>query len=290
MWSEEELRDIPAEPVSPGSRIGRIASQTVRSSVSALNLVRAGSHAHELTGAALPSVVYRADGDAHGNFYLPAYRRILSTPNWHSRLQKAHTGKRGSNWRELDTAVSSDALLMNIFCAPRVLAGIALPALLGLDRGLTPEFGYRPATVLQRNRPDPTEIDMKLGSLLVEAKLTEADFQSGPTRRLERYTTFESAFFVEDLPVHRGCFLGYQLIRGVLAAEAEGARFAVFCDARRPDLIESWYGVMRAVRSAELRSRLRIHSWQEIAATLPKPLRLFLQEKYGIEASGAAGA
>ena len=62
-----------------------------------------------------------------------------------------------------------------------------------------------------------------------------------------------------------GIVSGYQLIRGVLAAYATGGSFCVFCDARRPDLIENWYSVMRAVRSCVLRCRLQLLTWQELA-------------------------
>ena len=75
---------------------------------------------------------------------------------------------------------------------------------------------------------------------------------------------------------------GYQLIRGVLAAHATGGSFCVLCDARRPDLIENWYSVMRAVRSCVLRCRLQLLTWQELAAVLPRSLQKFLAAKYGI--------
>ena len=75
---------------------------------------------------------------------------------------------------------------------------------------------------------------------------------------------------------------GYQLIRNVLAAYATGSRFCVICDERRPDLMEAWFAVMRAVRNAELRSRLTVLTWQELAVVLRSGLREFLEEKYGI--------
>ena len=76
----------------------------------------------------------------------------------------------------------------------------------------------------------------------------------------------------------------YQLIRGVLAASATGGTFCVLCDARRPDLIEDWYAVMRAVRSCVLRCRLQLLTWQELTIVLSKPLQKFLAAKYGITA------
>jgi hypothetical protein len=79
-------------------------------------------------------------------------------------------------------------------------------------------------------------------------------------------------------------YRGYQLIRNVLAAHAAGARFCVICDERRPDLVEAWFGVMRAVRTAEMRTRLMVLTWQELAVALPEGLQEFLAAKYGIGA------
>ena len=79
-------------------------------------------------------------------------------------------------------------------------------------------------------------------------------------------------------------YRSYQLIRNVLAAYAEGARFCVIADERRPDLKEAWFRVMAAVRSAEMRTRCLMLTWQELAAVLPFGLREFLEVKYGIVA------
>jgi hypothetical protein len=57
----------------------------------------------------------------------------------------------------------------------------------------------------------------------------------------------------------------------------------VICDARRPDLVDAWFSVASAVRLPLLRSRLQLTTWQEIAATLPKSMRMWLEDKYGIE-------
>lgn len=77
---------------------------------------------------------------------------------------------------------------------------------------------------------------------------------------------------------------GYQLIRGTLAAHACGGSFCVLCDARRPELSESWFRVLRAVRSSALRCRLKMLTWQELAYALPPELQTFLKMKYGIQA------
>jgi hypothetical protein len=43
---------------------------------------------------------------------------------------------------------------------------------------------------------------------------------------------------------------------------------------------------MAAIRSAELRVRMKTLTWQELAALTPEPLRAFLDLKYGIVAPG----
>ena len=125
---------------------------------------------------------------------------------------------------------------------------------------------------------------MRMGGLLVEAKLTEGDFQFAQRRLVERYRDLEVVFDVEELPMRGGRHVGYQLMRGALAAYATGGSFCVLCDARRPNLMEGWYRVMRAVRLYDLRCRLKLLTWQELAGAVPCELREFLEVKYGIVA------
>jgi hypothetical protein len=191
---------------------------------------------------------------------------------------------------ELDCANSSDALLMNIFCYRRSVRNRELTAMLGVASGLTPEFGFRPGVPLLSGKVDRTEIDMKLGDLLVEAKLTETHFQTAPLARVERYRDFEEVFDPDVLTRSGDSIVGYQLVRGVLAAYATGGSFCVLCDGRREDMIEKWHSVMRAVRSYALRCRLQVLTWQEMADLLPRPLRRFLALKYGITGHGRFSA
>lgn len=244
---------------------------------------------HELTAGELPSVIFgRNDNRQHGNFYPASWRNICGNPEWARRLAKVHTGSRralpraGWRWRELDCANSSDALLMNIFCRRRTLRNPALSSMLGVPSGLVPHFGFRPEIPLRSGKTDRTEIDMKLGNLMVEAKLTERDFQTAPARMIERYRDIGEVFDPRELVMSGDGVRGYQLIRGVLAAHATGGSFCVLCDARRPDLIENWYSVMRPVRTCVLRCRLQLLTWQELTAVLPRSLQKSLAAKYGI--------
>ena len=269
-----------------------VSASSLRAEISARNQARAGPFAHELTWSSTPSVLYAEADGLHGNFLPASWKRICARPAWRKRAAKSYTASRfvpraGDRRRfELDCANSSDALLMNIFCYPKVLRRPALGALLGLgpdlDSGLEPEFGVRPSIPRLHGHIDRTEIDMRLGSLLVEAKLTEGDFQRAPVRRLDNYPQLSEIFDVERLPVAGGSVHSWQLIRGVLAAHACEASFLVFCDRRRSDLIDRWFSVLAAVSSSALRTRLGLVTWQEIAATLPATLQKFLSEKYGI--------
>ncbi len=292
------------------------------------------------------SVAIQASGVRHGNFFYRSYEAIAAQPLWMRRFDKVHTqGARslprpvldpGRRWRELDSSMSSDALLMNVFCTPGVAESGAVQAMLGVEGG-APEFGWRARVPLRNGRFDRTEVDMRLGGLLVEAKLTESDFQTSKSAVAESYRDFDEVFAPEMLPrialpvgrrreavefpedysqegeslidltetgianavapppplgllfatekVEAG-YASYQLIRNVLAAWAQGCSFCVIHDARRPDLRESWFQVMAAVKPAEMRVRLKVLTWQELAAVLPEDLQEFLDLKYGIVRPG----
>lgn len=234
-------------------------------------------------------VVFRAPG----NLFAESYEAVVATPAWNKRLAKAHTGRRHlpkpecDKWRELDSCTSSDALLMTVFCHPRTLTEGGLHRLMAVDPDATPEFGVRVASPLTDGHRDRTEVDMRFGDVLVEAKLTETDFQSCRPELLEkRYTDFREVFEIPALPRIGNQYAGYQLVRNILAAHAAEARFCVIADARRPDLREQWYTVLRAIRRSEMRMRCQMLTWQEIAAAVPTNLRRWLEDKYGIFAPG----
>jgi hypothetical protein len=281
------------------------------------------------------------ESQRHGNFFDAAYAAIAARPEWMRRFDKIHAQGRalpkaesGRKWRELDSSMSSDALLMNVFCAPGVIEAPAVRSTLGVEGGGLPVFGWKARVPLASGRFDRTEVDMRWGDLLVEAKLTEGDFQIRAASVVEAYRDFDAVFDRELLPrvalrtsrrrtavefaeeftqewedvaendeVARGFQAGivarareaesmeagyasYQLIRNVLAAYAEGCSFCVVHDERRPDLREAWFAVMAAVKSAEMRVRCKVMTWQELAALLPAELQEFLNLKYGIVRPG----
>ncbi len=298
----------------------------------------ARGRAHVESYGSSPVIVYSPDGDRHGNFFDAAYAAILARPDWMRRFDKIHAQAARSlpkpqsdnarRWRELDSSMSSDALLMNIFCTPRVAASPAVQNMLGISASAEPIFGSKARVPLANSRFDRTEVDLRLGSLLIEAKLTESDFQSRSAAIVESYRDFDEVFDRDQLPRveiattrwtqasefpenasqeleslvvdpalysvidtsfrspgEQG-YSGYQLIRNVLAAHATGCSFCVIHDARRPDLREKWFAVMAAVKSSNLRTRLKVLTWQELAAVLPDALQEFLNLKYGIVAPG----
>ena len=267
----------------------------------------------------------------------------MANPAWSRRFQKVHAQGRSlprpedrtRRWRELDSSMSSDALLMNILCAPGVAESPAVRRLLGIDATAgVPEFGFRARAPLANGHFDRTEVDLHWGDLLAEAKLTEGDFQTARPELVYPYRDFEAVFDPKRLPTvalptarkrtaaeqpedysqeevrvapeewfptvldpvrpSMEGFSNYQLIRNVLAAHALGMRFAVLLDQRRPDLLEAWFGVLAAVRSSNLQTRLLVLTWQELAAALPEELAGFLDRivrNYcsGKECSGGYG-
>ncbi len=304
---------------------------------------RAQAHArlhrslHEISPGFNPTVLFGHDDcGRHGNFHPASYAAICANSTWQRRLTKSHTASRRSRarndwrWMELDSCNSSDALLMNIFCHPAVFNGQTLaPAvanLLNVEAAITPCFGITPGVPLKHLRKgrsklpaeltDRTEIDLQLGTLFLEAKLTESNFQTAAPRLIERYRDIETVFDVQRLPRKilstplshppvedysqleeptatlsplqtpsghtRTVINAYQLIRNVLAAYAADASFCVLSDARRQDLIDTWYSILTAVHHPTFTTRLKLLTWQELATTLPNDLQRFLEAKYGI--------
>ena len=246
---------------------------------------------HSLSYGEAPSVCFPPyERDLrHGNFLEASFRAIRSNPDWRRRLEKVHTlGRRSlplterGRWMELDACASSDALLMNIFCYPGAARSRKVLSLLQIQPDSVPIFGYRARVPLTNGRSDRTEVDLRWGSLLIEAKLTESDFQTAKKNVLIGYRDFADVFDEERLPQTQDRYLSYQLLRNVLAAYALQCSFCVLIDARRSDLAEAWYAVMRCVKPVELRTNLRILTWQELAEAMPPKLRVYLDAKYGI--------
>jgi hypothetical protein len=241
-------------------------------------------------------VVYQPSpcGREHGNFIPASYRSLQRRPQWKSRFEKVHSQagrafpKSDCVSKELDSSMSSDALLMNIFCYPGVTKRRELSLMLGTESGNLPEFGFKPRIPLTSGFVERTEIDMKLGTVLFEAKLTESDFQTQKASIVEGYRDLKDVFDCRKLPRLGREYVSYQLLRDVLAAYALNLSFCVLLDARRPDLREQWYTVMKYVRSMDLRTRCKVLTWQELISFLPLALQRFLDSKYGINSQSSS--
>jgi hypothetical protein len=315
-----------------------LCASQLRFELAARNRIYARGRAHVESYGDPPVVVYAPDGGRHGNFFEAAFTAIAAHADWMRRFDKVHAQAARSlpkpqldparRWRELDSSMSSDALLMNIFCTPGVADSPAVRNALGVDAETVPIFGWKARVPLANGRFDRTEVDMRVGDLLVEAKLTEVGFQTRAAAIVEAYRDFGAVFDRDNLPrveittsrwmrasefpennsqefesivadpalvssidtsfrpPGEPGYAGYQLVRSVLAAYATECSFCVIHDERRPDLREQWFQIMAAVKSAALRVRMKVLTWQELAALLPASLQEFLDVKYGIVAPG----
>jgi hypothetical protein len=195
-------------------RAGLFASQ-LRREIGIRNRIYARGRPHVESYGGEPVIVYAPEpdgmeGERHGNFLVAAYTAMRARPEWMRRFNKVHAqGTRalpkpalavGRKWRELDSSMSSDALLMNVFCTPGVVESAAVGAMLGVEPGALPAFGWKARVPLANGLLDRTEVDMRIGSLLMEAKLTESDFQTRTAAVVEGYRDFDVVFDRDLLP------------------------------------------------------------------------------------------
>jgi hypothetical protein len=184
-------------------------TKTLRQELSARNISYAtcAKLPHSMSYGDTPAVLYRQSecGRYHGNFLAASYRQIYKNPKWFRRLQKVHPQKKQLPkddylWRELDSCTSSDALLMNIFCYPRITRNRDLALLLSAEIDDVPQFGFMPRVPILAGSVERTEVDMRLGSTLYEAKLTENNFQTQSSVLVEQYRDLEEVFDCPRLP------------------------------------------------------------------------------------------
>src|ERR1035441_3365700 len=142
---------------------------------------RAYVSAHKLphveSYGSVPVIVYQPDDDGrHGNFLDETYSAILGNTEGRPRLGKIHAQARTSlpktdrRWKELDSCTSADALLMNVFCYPGTLTDSRVLSLLGVNEEADAQFGFKARVPLKSGLFDRTEVDLRLGDLLIEAK------------------------------------------------------------------------------------------------------------------------
>ena len=204
-----------------------------------------------------PTILFSAEPTAsrHGNFNDKSYAAILANESWAKRLEKPHSQRqalpkdRRGDAKELDSSNSSDALLMNCFCYPRSAERILKGCLRMTPNGRV-EFGVRGDVPKSNGKADTTELDMRVGNIVFEAKLTEPDFTSKCATVVEVYRGLHDVFHASLLPRVEGKYQSYQLIRNVLAAYAHEYQFVLLCDGRRPDLLHQWWTVHAAIQGS----------------------------------------
>ena len=214
--------------------------------------------------------------DISMNFHEASYAHIMDKPAWQSRLKKPHSHFNDGTL-EMQSSNSSDALLMNIFCHPNFWDWSGVSSLLQIKPGASLEFGWHP-TFDNENRA--TEIDLKIGDSIFEAKLTESDFTEKDLVSVQRYASFDQIFDSSCLLTDRGTVRHYQLIRNILTAEKYEMSFTLLVDQERIDLIRSLFEASMAVLDKGLRRRIRFVSWQEIASVCGKNLSTYLEKRY----------
>src|ERR1700722_7764497 len=126
---------------------GLYAAQ-LRQELTLRSRIYARARAHVESYGSAPVLVYEPENGRHGNFFAASYAAIAANPDWMRRFDKVHAQAARSlprpqldparRWRELDSSMSSDALLMNAFCAPGVPDSRPVRHALGVDAEAAP--------------------------------------------------------------------------------------------------------------------------------------------------------
>jgi hypothetical protein len=129
---------------------------------------------------------------------------------------------------------------MNSFCHPGA-ADVVGRFLGNRSLGSQSSDSDQRVRLMDRLAGDSTVIDMKLGNIYLEAKLSESDFTTASPERVERYDGLSDVFETVDLRESDGRYACYQLIRNMLAvAWNDDLTFVLLIDGRRPDLRHDW--------------------------------------------------
>jgi hypothetical protein len=213
------------------------------------------------------------------NFHPKSFHQIAGNTAWLERINKAHSQVEG--FLEMQSSNSSDALLMNVFCHPRIGTWKGVRDILQVST-ISPVFGMKAMVAKKSGVGDATEIDMQVGDVFVEAKLAETDFTHKDAATVEAYSELERLFHADCLQRKGSAYDNYQIIRNLLAAAQHQRRHILICDERRPDLLRRYMETVACLRDARLRTRCGVVFWQEIRKACGADLSQFLSEKYGM--------
>ena len=213
--------------------------------------------------------------DIEMSFHPEAYKNITENKKYSDRLKKIHS--KVPSIFEMQSSNSSDALLMNFFAHPRIKESKALRELLSIDQSDTIEFGWKPDH--ENEKRYKTEIDLKIGNSIFEAKLTEQDFKSKKIHIVLRYADVEKIIDLKSLTTN-DIVSNYQLIRNLVTAKKYGLKFNLIIDESRMDLVNEFNKVKSAVIDKSLFENMKVITWQEIADTVEEDLKKYITERY----------
>ena len=217
--------------------------------------------------------------DLEDNFNPDSFRHIQQNQDWFKRTRKSHQNVK--NALEMQSSNSSDALLMNVFCHPNIVKWQGLRNLLNVSE-INPVFGFKARVTKNDGKGDTSEIDMVLGDLLIEAKLTEGDFTQKDASLVKEYDGLTEHFHEDFLSRQDNLVDNYQVLRNLLAAIQHSKQHVLLCDDRRPDLVRRYMDTVSCLRDAHMRKRCRVVFWQQIRKACGAGLGSFLTEKYGL--------
>ena len=188
---------------------GSYAAQ-LRQELTLRNRSYARGRAHVESYGSAPVIVYEPDGGRHGNFFDAGLRghyrksRLDAPLRQSSCPGRACVAQAATRFRP---PLARARLLHELrrpadeyLLTPGVAESAAVRDALGVDTETAPVFGWKARVPLANGRFDRTEVDMRFGSLLVEAKLTEVGFQTRAAAIVEAYRDFDLVFDRDLLP------------------------------------------------------------------------------------------
>jgi hypothetical protein len=209
------------------------------------------------------------------SFHSDTFSNICKIDDFKKRLDKPHSNVAG--FKEMQSSNSSDALLMNFFAYPRIKEWKSLRDLISINQSDNIEFGWNP--IFENEKNHKTEIDMKIGASIFEAKLIEEDFTK---KELEVVLAYQNIKNIIDLDAltNNNIVSNYQLIRNLLTADKHKCKFNLLLDETRIDLIREFYKVKSAIKNKTLSYNFNFITWQEISTCVGFELKNYITEKY----------
>jgi len=236
----------------------------------------AKEHGFDVDTSHKSAVIFKNEANA---FCPTSFNFISKNADWLARTKKPHQNV--ADIMEMQSSNSSDALLMSIFCHPKIASWKGVRDILSFEP-VNPIFGFKALVEKEGTNGDMTEIDMAIGDHFVEAKLTEKDFTDKNVADVMKYKNLSLHFHADCLQIHNDRYQNYQIIRNLLAAIQHGKRHMLLCDERRPDLVRRYMETVCCLQNQHQRRSCRVVFWQELQRACGKDLGSFLNSRYGI--------